>query len=77
MPAKPDISEVHVKVWLRHVTLGVITRKFPKSGHVGTVYGWMGSLTLTPEYFTHSMVGNMDLNPALPMDCAPGNTVDT
>ena len=38
VPAKPDISEVHVKVSVRHVTLGVITRKFPKSDYVGTVY---------------------------------------
>ena len=68
VPAEPDISEVHVKVSVRHVTLGVITRKFPKSGHVGTVYDWVGSLSLTPEYFTLSMVGSMDLNPALPIE---------
>ena len=68
VPAGPDISEVHVKVSVRHVTLGVITRKFPKSGHVGTVYDWVGSLSLTPEYFTLSMVSSMDLNPALPIE---------
>jgi len=68
VPAEPDISEVHVKVPVRHVTLGVITRKFPKSGHVGTVYDWMGSLSLTPEYFSLSMIGSMDLNPALPIE---------
>ena len=39
--------------------------KFPKSGHVGTVYDWVGSLSLTPEYFILSMVDSMDLNPAL------------
>lgn len=68
VPAEPDIREAHVKVSVRHVTLGVITRKFPKSGHVGTVYDWVGSLSLTPEYFTLSMVGSMDLNPALPIE---------
>ena len=66
--AEPDISEVHVKVLVRHVTMGVVTRKFPKSGHVGTVYDWVGSLSLTPEYFTLSMVDSMDLNPALPIE---------
>ena len=68
VPAEPDISELHVKVSVRHITLGVITRKFPKSGYVGTVYDWVGSLSLTPEYFTLSMVGSMDLNPALPIE---------
>lgn len=74
-PAEPDISEVHVKVSVRHVTLGVITRKFPKSGHVGTVYDWVESLSLTPEYFTLSMVGNMDLNPALPIETVDQKTL--
>ena len=68
VPTEPDIYEEHVKVSVRHVTLGVITRKFPKSGHVGTVYDWVGSLSLTQEYFTLSMVGNMSLNPALPIE---------
>ena len=39
-----------------------------QSGHVGTVYDWVGSLSLTPEYFTLSMAGSMDLNPALPIE---------
>ena len=68
VPAEPDISELHVKVSVRHITLGVITRKFPKSGHIGTVYDWVGSLSLTPKYFTLSMVGSMDLDPALPIE---------
>ena len=68
MPAEPDISELHVKVSVRHITLGVITRKFRKSGHIGTVYDWVGSLSLTPKYFTLSMVGSMDLDPALPIE---------
>ena len=68
LPTEPDLNEEHVKVSVRHVTLGVITRKFSKSGHVGTVYDWVGSLGLPPEYFTLSMVGNMNLNPALPIE---------
>ena len=75
VPAEPDISEVHVKVSPRHVTLGVIIRKFPKSGHVGTVNDWVGSLSLTPEYFTLSMVGSMDLNPALPIETVDQTTL--
>ena len=42
--------------------------KFPKSGHVGTVYDWVGSLSLTPEYFTLSIFDSMDLNPASPIE---------
>ena len=75
VPAEPDTSEVHVKVSVRHVTLGVITCKFPKSGHVGTVYDWVGSLSLTPEYFALSIVGTMDLNPALPIETADQATL--
>ncbi|PFX13520.1 hypothetical protein AWC38_SpisGene22385 [Stylophora pistillata] len=65
VPVELDISELYVKVSVRHITLGVITRKFPKRGHVGTVYNWVGSLSLTPKYFILSLVGSMGLDPAL------------
>lgn len=68
VPPEPDIGEQHVKVSVRHVALGVITRRFPRSGHVGNVYDWVGSLSLIPENFTLSMVGNPNLDPTLPID---------
>ena len=41
---------------------------FEKRGEVGTVYDWVGSLSLTPEYFTLSMPDNANLNPCLPIE---------
>ena len=32
------------------------------------MYDWVGSLSLTPEYFTLSIFDSMDLNPALPIE---------
>ena len=75
VPAEPDISELHVKVSVGYIVLGVITWKFPKSGPVGTVYDWVGSLSLNPEYFTLSMVDSMDLNPALPIETVGQTTL--
>ena len=68
VPPEPDISEQHVTVSVRHVAMGIVTRRFPKSGHVGNVYDWVGSLSLIPEYFTLSMVGSLNLDPALHID---------
>ena len=67
MPREPASDEEHVTIAERHVTLGVLTRRFPKSGHVGMVYDWVGSISLIPEHFTLSMVGNGNLNPTLPI----------
>ena len=32
------------------------------------MYDWVGSPSLTPEYFSLSMVGSMNLDPALPIE---------
>lgn len=39
------------------------------------MYDWAGSLSLTPEYFTLSMVDSMDLNPALPIETVGQTTL--
>ncbi|KAJ7373253.1 hypothetical protein OS493_012842 [Desmophyllum pertusum] len=65
---EPDISDPHITVSLRHTTLGVQTRRFRKSGEVGIVYDWVGSLSLTPENFTLSMADDLNLNPTLPIE---------
>lgn len=70
VPPEPEIGEQHVKVSGRDVALGIVTRRFPKSGHVSNVYDWVGSLSLIPENFTLSMVGNLNLDPTLPIDVA-------
>lgn len=65
---EPDISDPHITVSVRHTTLGVQTRRFRKSGEVGIVYDWVGSLSLTPENFTLSMADDLNLNPTLPIE---------
>jgi len=40
-------------------------RRYERKGEVGMVYDWMGSLSLTPEYFTLSMPDNTNLQPLL------------
>ena len=68
VPDEPEMSEPLVQVSVRHVTLGVQTRKFAKDDEVGTVYDWVGSLSLTPEHFTLSTPDEAKLNPSLPIE---------
>ena len=65
---EPEMSEPLVQVSVRHVALGVQTRKFAKGDEVGTVYDWVGSLSLTPEHFTLSAPDDAKLNPSLPIE---------
>ncbi len=47
---EPDDEFVTVKV--RHITMGLQSRKFPKTSHMAAVYDWAGSLGPDPENFT-------------------------
>lgn len=67
VPSEPDPSDPHVQVSVRHLTLGVQTRKFSNSCEVSAVYNWIGSLNPNPEHFTLSMCGIPILDPALPI----------
>ena len=46
---EPEVNEPHFIVSIRHPVVGVQTRRFERKGEVGTVYDWVGSLSLTPE----------------------------
>ena len=65
---EPELNEPHFIVSIRHPIVGVQTRRFERKGEVGTVYDWVGSLNLTPEYFTLSMPDNANLHPSLPIE---------
>ena len=62
------MNEPHFIVSVRHPIVGVQTRRFERKGEVGTVYDWVGSLSLIPEYFTLSMPDNANLHPSLPIE---------
>ncbi|CAB3990884.1 Hypothetical predicted protein [Paramuricea clavata] len=47
---EPDDEFVTVKV--RHITMGLQSRKFPKTSRMAAVYDWAGSLSPDPENFT-------------------------
>ena len=49
VPCEPTANGVVVSV--RHIYLGVVTRRFPSSGTMCGVYDWIGSLSQTPKYF--------------------------
>ena len=55
VPFEPPTNAPHITVSVRHLTLGIQMRRFDKSGQVGSVYDWVGSLSLEPEYFTLSI----------------------
>ena len=65
---EPEVNEPHFIVSVRHPIVGVQTRRFERKGEVGTVYDWVGSLSLTPEYFTLSMPDNANLHPSVPIE---------
>ena len=62
---EPEVNEPDFIVSVRHPIVGVQTRRFERKGEVGTVYDWVGSLSLTPEYFTLSMPDNANLHPSV------------
>ena len=70
VPAEPDVCEPHITVSVRHVSLGVHTRRFPKRSDMTccAIYDWVGSLSLTPQYFTLSSFSEPVVNPSLPVE---------
>ena len=64
---EPDMNEPHVTVSVRHVTLGVKTRRFPLSCLISSIYDWVGSLSPYPAHFTLSSCNMPSLDPSLPV----------
>ena len=53
----PEPDEEYVTVKVRHVTMGLQSRKFPKTARMAALYDWVGSLSSDPENFTISHLG--------------------
>ena len=54
VPEDPGVDDHHAMVSVRHVTLGVISRRFPRSCQISSLYDWVGSLSRYPAYFNLS-----------------------
>ena len=56
--AQQDVYEPLITVSVRHLSLRVHTRRFPKRSAMPccAIYDWVGSLSLTPQYFTLSSI---------------------
>lgn len=67
VPSESDSSEPHVQVSVRHLTLGVQTRKFSNSCEVSSLYDWIGSLNPNPEHFILSTCDIPILDNTLPI----------
>lgn len=67
VPVEPNLHDPHAKVSVRHITLGVQTRRFPQSCQVSSLYDWVGSLSRYPAHFSLSSCGVSDLDPTLPI----------
>ena len=64
---EPDINEPHVTVSVRHLTIGVQTRRFPIPCLISSIYDWVGSLSPNPTHFTLSSCDMASLDPSLPV----------
>ena len=48
---EPEIYQESIVASVRHVTLGLIRRSFPKASMMNVVYDWVGSLSEFPVFF--------------------------
>ena len=55
VPKEPGEEEEHAIICVRHTVLGPVKRRFKKNSTMNGVYDWVGSLNLTPKYFTLSV----------------------
>mgnify|MGYP002803975490 FL=1 len=63
VPEEPSINDQHAMVSVRHVTLGVVSRRFSRSCLISSLYDWIGSLSSYPVHFNLSSPGISKLHP--------------
>ncbi|CAB4007917.1 Hypothetical predicted protein [Paramuricea clavata] len=51
LPKEPYASDPNYIVFVRHLSLGVLTRMFSLDDSVYSIYDWTGSLPDSPEHF--------------------------
>jgi hypothetical protein len=68
VPQGPNLDDPHAKISVRHVILGVKSRKFPLSCQVSSLNDWVGSLSRYPAYFQLSSCAVTNLDPTSPIE---------
>ena len=67
---EPSDGEPSVHISVRHITMGVINRKFKDSEKLSAIYDWVGSMNDNPESFTLWGCTLPKLDPSLPIKIA-------
>ena len=64
---EPEIYQDSIVASVRHVTLGLIRRSFPKASMMNAVYDWVGSLSDFPVFFELSAKPGTTIFPYMPI----------
>ncbi len=67
VPAEPYPDEDSIMVSVRHVSLGLQTRRFSTSNRICSIYDWVGSLSPYPSCFKLSTCDIAYLDPNMPV----------
>ena len=68
VPDEPSESDDEIVTGsVRHVSLGVQTRRFSNSNQISAVYDWVGSLAIQPRTFRLSTFDVAHLTPSMPI----------
>mgnify|MGYP002804105214 CR=1 FL=1 len=68
VPDEPsELDGESVTVSVRHISLGVQTRRFSSSNQISAVYDWVGSLAIQPRTFMLSTCDIAHLTPSMPV----------
>ena len=73
-PPEPNSDDYHVRVSVRHTSLGVVTRAFDPDGSIQGIYDWVGSLCRVPEHFRLIRFPSTTLYPDQKIECVK-NTI--
>ena len=65
VPTEPGLDEEHVTVSVRHVSIGIQTRRFKSDCKISSIYDWVGSLSFRPTNFILSTCDTAYLDPLL------------
>ena len=67
VPEEPSNVKDAVTVNVRHVDMGLLSRRFPSTGTVSFVYDLIGSLNDLPEHFRLFEVPGVEISPSKPI----------
>lgn len=68
----PCHSGQNITIAVKHISQGKITRTFTEKDDMRSVYNWVGSLSLEPEYFRLSLSPGVAIDPLSSLYCVKG-----